>query len=80
MMVNSKRYLSNEIHNPLELQAALNGLMSKKFDSDRMLQFSSSEIKIICDDEVQWTLDLEKMADICKEVTEKPSICVTDSL
>ena len=59
-----------EIHNPLELQAALNGLMSKKFDSDRMLQFSSSEIKIICDDEVQWTLDGED-GGLCKEVTMK---------
>ena len=44
--------------------------MSKKFDSDRMLQFSSSEIKIICDDEVQWTLDGED-GGLCKEVTMK---------
>lgn len=47
------------IRNPLELQATLNGLMSKKFDSERMLQFSSSEITIECSDDIQWTLDGE---------------------
>lgn len=56
------------IRNPLELQAALNALMSKKFDSDRMLQFSSSKIKITCDDDVQWTLDGED-GGLCREVT-----------
>lgn len=56
------------IRNPLELQAALNALMSKKFDSDRMLQFSSSRIKITCDDDVQWTLDGED-GGFCREVT-----------
>lgn len=56
------------IRNPLELQGALNALMSKKFDSDRMLQFSSSKIKITCDDEIQWTLDGED-GGFCREVT-----------
>lgn len=48
-----------EIRNPLELQAVLNALMAKKFDTERLLQFSASEIKISCEDEVQWTLDGE---------------------
>lgn len=48
-----------EIRNPLELQAVLNALMAKKFDTERLLQFSASEIKITCEDEVQWTLDGE---------------------
>lgn len=47
------------IRNPIELQATLGALMSKKFDSDKILQFSSSRIKITCDEEVQWTLDGE---------------------
>lgn len=48
-----------EIRNPLELQATLNALMSKKFDSERIFQFSSSQITISSDDDVQWTLDGE---------------------
>lgn len=59
-----------EIRNPLELQAALNGLMSKNFDTERMLQFSSSEITIESDDDVQWTLDGED-GGISKKVTMK---------
>ena len=48
-----------ELRNPIEVQQVLGSLMMKTFDSDRMLQFSSSRIKIYCDDEVQWTLDGE---------------------
>lgn len=48
-----------EIRNPLELQAAVNGLMSKHFDTERILQFCSSEITIESADDVQWTLDGE---------------------
>lgn len=57
-----------EIRNPLELQAALNALMSKNFDTERFLQFSASNIKIISDDEVQWTLDGED-GGVFREVT-----------
>lgn len=60
--------LIKEIRNPLELQGALGALMSKKFDSDRMLQISSSRIKITSDDDVQWTLDGED-GGFCREVT-----------
>lgn len=56
------------IRNPLDLQGALGALMSKKFDSDRMLQISSSRIKITSDDDVQWTLDGED-GGFCREVT-----------
>lgn len=48
-----------EIRNPLELQAALNALMTKKFDTERIFQFSSSKIRISSEDDVQWTLDGE---------------------
>lgn len=48
-----------EIHNPIELQATLNALMSKKFDAERMLQISAAKIHIVSDDNVQWTLDGE---------------------
>ncbi|MBR1741019.1 MAG: YegS/Rv2252/BmrU family lipid kinase [Lachnospiraceae bacterium] len=48
-----------ELRNPIEVQQALGALVMKNFDSDRMLQFSSSRIKIHSDDEVQWTLDGE---------------------
>lgn len=57
-----------EIRNPLELQATLNALMSKKFDSERIFQFSSSQITITSDDDVQWTLDGED-GGICNKVT-----------
>ncbi|MDD7402887.1 MAG: YegS/Rv2252/BmrU family lipid kinase [Butyribacter sp.] len=57
-----------EIRNPLELQATLNSLMSKKFDSERIFQFSASQIKIISDDDLQWTLDGEDGGS-CSEVT-----------
>ena len=69
-----------EIRNPLELQAALNALMAKKFDTERFLQFSASDIRIISDDEVQWTLDGED-GGVFHEVTMKnhqyalPIIC-----
>ena len=56
------------IRNPLDLQGALGARMSKKFDSDRMLQISSSRIKITSDDDVQWTLDGED-GGFCREVT-----------
>ncbi|MCD7825911.1 MAG: YegS/Rv2252/BmrU family lipid kinase [Clostridiaceae bacterium] len=56
------------IRNPLELQATLNALLSKKFDGDRMLWFRSDRIKITSDDEVQWTLDGED-GGVCKQVT-----------
>ncbi len=56
------------IRNPLELQATLNALLSKKFDCDRMLQFRSSRIKITSEDDVQWTLDGED-GSVCKQVT-----------
>lgn len=55
------------IRNPLELQAALNALVSKKFDSERIFQFSASKIHIISEDAVQWTLDGED-GGICAEV------------
>lgn len=55
------------IRNPLELQAALNALVSKKFDSERIFQFSASRIHIISEDAVQWTLDGED-GGICSEV------------
>lgn len=54
--------------NPIELQGTINSLLSKKFDGDRILQFSSSKIKISCQDQVQWTLDGED-GGICSEVT-----------
>ena len=57
----------NAIRNPLELQAALNALVSKKFDSERIFQFSASRIHIISEDAVQWTLDGED-GGICSEV------------
>ncbi len=60
--------LIKNIRNPLDLQGALGALMSKKFDSDRMLQISSSRIKITSDDDVQWTLDGED-GGFCREVT-----------
>jgi len=59
-----------EIRNPLELQATLNALMSKKFDTERIFRFSSSEITIASDDDVQWTLDGED-GGVCREVTMK---------
>lgn len=55
------------IRNPLELQAALNALVSKKFDSERIFQFSASRIHIISEDAVQWTLDGED-GGTCSEV------------
>lgn len=69
-----------EIRNPLELQATLNALMSKKFDAERMFQFSSSQITIESDDDVQWTLDGED-GGVFRQVTMKnhqyalPIIC-----
>ena len=57
-----------EIRNPLELQATLNALMSKKFDCERIFQFSASRISIVSEDEVQWTLDGED-GGIFSEVT-----------
>lgn len=69
-----------EIRNPLELQATLNALMSKKFDSERIFQFSASEIHITSEDDVQWTLDGED-GGVCSEVVMKnhqyalPIIC-----
>ena len=57
-----------ELRNPIEVQQALGALMTKNFDSDRMLQFSSSRIVIHSDDEVQWTLDGED-GGFCKDVT-----------
>ncbi len=69
-----------EIRNPLELQAALNALMTKKFDTERIFQFSSSKIKISSDDDVQWTLDGED-GGVFREVTMRnhqyalPIIC-----
>lgn len=57
-----------EIRNPLELQAALNALMTKKFDTERIFQFSSSKIRISSDDDVQWTLDGED-GGVFREVT-----------
>jgi YegS/Rv2252/BmrU family lipid kinase len=68
------------IRNPLELQAALNALMSKKYDSERIFQFSASDIHIISEDDVQWTLDGED-GGFCSEVKMKnhqyalPIIC-----
>ena len=68
-----------EIRNPLELQATLNALMSKKFDSERIFQFSASTIHITSED-VQWTLDGED-GGVCSEVVMKnhqyalPIIC-----
>ena len=41
--------------------------MSKKFDSERIFQFSASKIHIISEDAVQWTLDGED-GGICAEV------------
>ena len=55
------------IRNPLELQAALNALVSKKFDSERIFQFSASKIHIVSEDAVQWTLDGED-GGTCSEV------------
>lgn len=55
-----------ELRNPIEVQQALGALMTKNFDSDRMLQFSSSRLMIRSDDEVQWTLDGED-GGFCKE-------------
>lgn len=69
-----------EIRNPLELQATLNALMSKKFDSERIFQFSASTIHITSEDDVQWTLDGED-GGVCSEVVMKnhqyalPIIC-----
>lgn len=69
-----------EIRNPLELQATLNALMSKKFDSERIFQFSASAIHITSEDDVQWTLDGED-GGVCSEVVMKnhqyalPIIC-----
>jgi len=48
-----------EIRNPIELQATLNSLLNKKFDSERIFQFSASNIHLTSDDDVQWTLDGE---------------------
>lgn len=59
-----------EIRNPLELQATLNALMSKKFDSERIFQFSASKIHITSEDDVQWTLDGED-GGVFHEVTMK---------
>lgn len=59
-----------ELRNPIEVQQALGALMTKNFDSDRMLQFSSSKIVIHSDDEVQWTLDGED-GGFCKDVVMK---------
>lgn len=48
-----------ELRNPIEVQQALGSLVMKSFDSDRMLQFSSSKLIIQSDDDIQWTLDGE---------------------
>lgn len=56
------------IRNPLELQAALNALITRKFDCERILQFSTSRLAITSEDDVQWTLDGED-GGICKQVT-----------
>lgn len=56
------------IRNPLELQSALNALITRKFDCERILQFSTSRLTITSEDDVQWTLDGED-GGICQKVT-----------
>lgn len=77
-----------ELRNPIEIQQVLGALMLKTFDSERMLQFSSSRLKIYCDDEVQWTLDGEdggfhKEVDVRNHQYALPILCdseVADSV
>lgn len=56
------------IRNPLELQAALNALITRKFDCERILQFSTNRLTITSEDDVQWTLDGED-GGVCRQVT-----------
>ena len=43
----------------LELQEVLNALLTKHLDATKMFRCSSRHLHIVCDDEVQWTLDGE---------------------
>ena len=48
-----------DLKNALELQEVLNALLTKHLDATKMFRCSSRHLHIVCDDEVQWTLDGE---------------------
>ena len=48
-----------DLKNALELQEVLNPLLTKHLDATKMFRCSSRHLHIVCDDEVQWTLDGE---------------------
>jgi YegS/Rv2252/BmrU family lipid kinase len=48
-----------DLKNALELQEVLNALLTKNLDAPEMFRCSSRGLHVICDDEVQWTLDGE---------------------
>lgn len=56
-----------DLKNLLQMQEALNALLTKKLDAPEIFKFSSNKIHIISDDEVQWTLDGED-GGFCREV------------
>ena len=47
------------IQNAIEMQEVLNALLTKNLDAPQMVRFSSTDVHIFCEDEVQWTLDGE---------------------
>lgn len=47
------------LKNPIEIQMVINSLLSKQLDAEQILYLSSSNINILSDDVVQWTLDGE---------------------
>lgn len=48
-----------DLKNLLEIQEALNALLTKNLDAPEIFKFSSRKVHIISDDEMQWTLDGE---------------------
>ncbi len=45
--------------NPIEMQIIISALLQKEINQDFITTFRASELKIVCDEEVSWTLDGE---------------------
>lgn len=68
------------LENLIEVQEALNALLTKNLDAPGMFKFSSRNIHIVSEDEVQWTLDGEDGGSCCEVVMQNyqqalPIVC-----
>lgn len=44
---------------PAELQAVINGLLTRKHDDIHIYSFRASQLELVCDEEIAWTVDGE---------------------